>query len=269
MFSSVRGCSAALLRNLIPVSPRRSSVRSATNSISTFSQHRNYVTEIWKNSKPSEITDALTRTKDLYKTYKPVSPGIRHLRRPLNPHIYKGRPVRSLTVARRKNGGRNQHGVITVRHRGGGHKQRIRLLDYKREAPGIHDVVRIEYDPGRSAHIALLHNRDPNAIGEQKWSYIIATEGLRAGDQVQSFRQGIPAGFIPGFDSAMAGDSEKEADDNSDTGGRSAKRKRVDSTESSAQSLAVGLLRSLTLIPGNVLPLRLIPPGTVINTISL
>ena len=265
MFSSARGSTSALLRNL---SPRRS-LRSTINfSISTFSQSRNYGTEIWKNSKPTDVSEALARTKDLYKTYKPVSPGIRHLRRPLNPHIYKGRPVRSLTIARRKKGGRNEHGVITVRHRGGGHRQRIRILDYKREAPGIHDVVRIEYDPGRSAHIALLHNRDPNAIGEKKWSYIIATEGLRAGDKVQSFRQGIPEGFIPGFNSALTNNS---ADDNSDTGtGRSSKKKKiVDSTESSAQSLAVGLLRSLTLIPGNVLPLRLIPPGTVINTVSL
>ena len=232
------------------------------NSLSTFSQSRNYVTEIWKNSKPSDVSVALSRTKGLYKTYKPVSPGIRHLRRPLNPHIYKGRPVRSLTVPRRKNGGRNQHGVITVRHQGGGHKQRIRILDYKREAPGIHDVVRIEYDPGRSAHIALLHNRDPNAIGEQKWSYIIATEGLRAGDKVQSFRQGIPEGFIPGFDSALAANSNDKS--NTSKGGG-----KVESAESSIQSLAVGLLRSLTLIPGNVLPLRLIPPGTVINTVSL
>ena len=240
------------------------------NSISTFSRCRNYTTEIWKNSKPSDISDALARTKDLYKTYKPVSPGIRHLRRPLNPHIYKGRPVRTLTVARRKNGGRNQHGVITVRHRGGGHKQRIRVLDYKREAPGVHDVVRIEYDPGRSAHIALLHNRDPNAVGEQKWSYIIATDGLRAGDKVQSFRQGIPAGFIPGFDSALTENSLKEVEDKSDTDGLSTKNERVESTEeASVQSLAVGLLRSMTLIPGNVLPLRLIPPGTVINTIAL
>ena len=281
MFSSARGCSTALLRNLNPVSPRCSLRSTMMNSISsTYSQsRRNYVTEIWKNSRPSEISSALARTKDLYKTYKPVSPGIRHLRRPLNPHIYKGRPVRSLTIARRKNGGRNQHGVITVRHRGGGHRQRIRVLDYKREAPGIHDVVRIEYDPGRSAHIALLHNRDPKAIGEQKWSYIIATEGLRAGDKVQSFRQGIPAGFIPGFDSAVAGNSTEEVVDDDDkldsTGGRSAankkkqKKKRTESMESSAHSLALGLLRSLTLIPGNVLPLRLIPPGTVINTIAL
>ena len=266
MFSSVRGSSSTLLRNCLnSLSPKCSTaLRLTLGPISTFSQSRNYVTEIWKNAKPDDVSDALGRTKDLYKTYKPVSPGIRHLRRPLNPHIYGGRPVRSLTVARRKNGGRNQHGVITVRHRGGGHKQRIRILDYKREAPGIHDVIRIEYDPGRSAHIALLQNRDPKAIGEQKWSYIIATEGLRAGDQVQSFRQGIPEGFIPGFDSALA---EASAVD-SDNAGQS-HSERVQSTESSAQSLAVGLLRSLTLKPGNVLPLRLIPAGTVINTVAL
>jgi len=267
MFSSVRG-STMLLRNYLSSPKCSASLRSTTTSISTIlSQHRrSYVTEIWKNAKPNDVSVALARTKDLYKTYKPVSPGIRHLRRPLNPHIYEGRPVRSLTVARRKNGGRNQHGVITVRHRGGGHKQRIRILDYKREAPGIHDVVRIEYDPGRSAHIALLHNRDTNAIGNQKWSYIIATDGLRAGDQVQSFRQGIPEGFIPGFDSALAEKSAKEADDTRE--GHSA-REKAESTESSAQSLAVGLLRSLTLKPGNVLPLRLIPAGTVINTVAL
>lgn len=250
MFSSVRG-STTLLRNLLyPLSC------SAPSRLTMSSQSRSYVTEIWKNARPDSVSDALARTKDLYKTYKPSSPGIRHLRRPLNPHVYQGRPVRSLTVALRKNGGRNQHGVITVRHRGGGHKQRIRILDYKREAPGIHDVVRIEYDPGRSAHIALLHNRDPTAIGNQKWSYIIATEGLRAGDQVQSFKQGIPEGFIPGFDSALAEKSTKEAAD-------------TNNTNEGSESLAAGLLRSLTLKPGNVLPLRLIPAGTVINTVAL
>jgi len=138
------------------------------------------------------------------------------------------------------------------------------------DAPGIHDVVRIEYDPGRSAHIALLHNRDQNATGDQKWSYIIATEGLRAGDQVQSFRQGIPEGFIPGFNSALAENSTKEAvDADSVTKEGHSATERAQATESSAQSLAVGLLRSLTLKPGNVLPLRLIPAGTVINTVAL
>lgn len=62
---------------------------------------------------------------------------------------------------------------------------------------GIQDVVRIEYDPGRSGHIALLKSRDPKA--KQPWSYILAPEGLRAGHTVQSFRQGIPDGLVPGF----------------------------------------------------------------------
>ncbi|KAF8167203.1 translation protein SH3-like domain-containing protein [Crassisporium funariophilum] len=251
--SSVRS-GTALLRTCVGSPAAASALKRCSAAISTpaitLTHRRNYVTEIWQNTKTSEVGEALSRTKDLYKTYKPVSPGIRHLRRPLNLHLYEGRPVRTLTVARRKNGGRNQHGHITVRHRGGGHKQRIRILDYKREASGVHDVVRIEYDPGRSAHIALLHNRDPAAVGDKKWTYIIATEGLRAGDEVRSFRQGIPDGFIPGFDSSIAEGKE-------------------DATESSAQSLALGLLRSMTLKPGNVLPLRLIPPGTVINTITL
>ncbi|CAA7264976.1 unnamed protein product [Cyclocybe aegerita] len=253
---------SSLLRSLR--APTLSSVPSRVSQL----PHRAYVTEIWKNTKKSELSTALARTKDLYKTYKPVSPGIRHLRRPLNPHIYPGRPVRFLTIAKRKNGGRNNHGRITVRHRGGGHRQRIRVIDYKREAPGIHDVVRIEYDPNRSAHIALLFNRDPKAVGNAKWSYIIATEGMRAGDEVRSFRQGIPDGFIPGFDET-AGFEEQLAEEHASEEVAAAAAAARAAAEQNAESLALGLLRSLTLKPGNVLPLRLIPIGTVINTISL
>jgi ribosomal protein L2 len=215
---------------------------------------RSYATEIWKNVKKSELADSLSRTTELYKTYKPVTPGLRHLKRPLNPHLYPGRPLRLLTIAKRKKGGRNNSGKITVRHRGGGHRRRIRIIDYHRTNPGIHDVVRIEYDPNRSAHIALLFNRDPAAAGNAKWSYIIATEGMRAGDAVQSFRQGIPDGFIPGFKGSMESKLKEEDGVN---------------PERSAQSLALGLLRSMTVKPGNVLPLRLIPTGTVINTVAL
>ncbi|KAJ7071149.1 translation protein SH3-like domain-containing protein, partial [Mycena amicta] len=196
-----------------------------------------------------ELEEVMSRTKAVFKTYKPVSPGIRHLRRPLNPHLWHGRPVLQLTVAKRKSGGRNSTGRITVRHRGGGHRQRIRILDYKRDEPGIHDVVRIEYDPNRSAHIALLKNRSLEALGTKRWTYIIAPEGLRAGDEVQSFRRGIPDGFVPGLDVADAIQQQLE--------------------QSSAQSLALGLLRTLTLKPGNVLPLRLIPIGTVVHNIAL
>ena len=271
MFSSVRGSSSTLLRSCIlsyNAGAKRCLAAPRSTPIATY--NRTYVTEIWKNTKESEVGKALARSTELYKTYKPVSPGIRHLRRPLNTHLYEGRPLRTLTVAKRKHGGRNQHGRITVRHRGGGHRQRIRIIDYKREAAGVHDVVRIEYDPNRSAHIALLFNRDPAAVGNAKWSYIISTEGLRAGDEVRSFKQGIPEDFLPGFSVSqkqikkgkqVVGDMEDDA----------AKMNAATeaASDESSQSLALGLLRSMTLKPGNVLPLHLIPPGTVINTISL
>ncbi|KAJ2927326.1 hypothetical protein H1R20_g9769, partial [Candolleomyces eurysporus] len=259
MLSSVRG-SAGLLRSCVSSLSKPSSLSSTVSRTpyaplarQTLLPSRTYATEIWKNTTNVDIENALSRTENIFKTYKPITPGIRHLKRPLSPHLYEGRPVRLLTIPKRKKGGRNADGHITVRHRGGGHKQRIRTLDFLRMTPGVHDVVRIEYDPGRSAHIALLRNRDPNAEGTQKWSYIVATEGMRAGDKVQSFRQGIPEGFIPGFESPKetAGLEASEGED------------------ASSHSLALGILRSMTLLPGNVLPLKLIPPGTVINSISL
>ncbi|KAG6919068.1 hypothetical protein DXG01_009321 [Tephrocybe rancida] len=209
----------------------------------------------------TDIKDALSRSTSLFKTYKPVSPGIRHLKRPLNPHLYEGRPVRALTIAKRKTGGRNSHGRITVRHRGGGHRQRIRTLDFVRNEPGVFDVVRIEYDPGRSAHIALVCSRNPADEGTQRWKYILATDGMRAGDQVQSFRQGIPEGFIPDFDAARA-EASVEA-------GEGVEQQKGGQKASSAHSLALGILRTMTLKPGNVLPLKLMPPGTVIHNIAL
>ncbi|KAG2022521.1 60S ribosomal protein L2 [Coprinopsis cinerea AmutBmut pab1-1] len=259
MLSAVRRGSSSLLKAASLSSLSRSALPIASTSLrhnvlgtpapAPVTLARTYATEIWKNQKvDTEVEAALSRTQNIFKTYKPITPGRRHLKRPLNTHLYKGRPVRFLTIARRRKGGRNSDGHITVRHRGGGHKQRIRTIDFMRKTPGVHDVVRIEYDPGRSAHIALLKNRDPNATGTQKWSYIIATDGMRAGDQVQSFRQGIPDDFIPGFEVPK------------EEGG---------SSESASQSLALGILRSMTLKPGNVLPLHLIPPGTVINCISL
>ncbi|KAF9011355.1 mitochondrial ribosomal protein subunit L2 [Cyathus striatus] len=214
---------------------------------------------IWDNQKHHEADSAFSRTEAIYKKYKPVSPGIRHLKMPLQPHLYKGRPVRQLTIAKRKKGGRNNQGIITVRHRGGGHKQRIRVLDFMRKDPGLCDVIRIEYDPGRSAHIALLHNQDTTIPEHRRWSYIVATEGMRAGDRVQSFRGGIPVGFIPGFDEKIADEAVKHID------GEIPKGADADS----AEVLAIGLLRTMTLKSGNVLPLRLIPTGTVINSISL
>jgi ribosomal protein L2 len=210
---------------------------------------RTYATEI----SAASVSDSLSRSATLYKTYKPVTPGLRHLKRPLNLHLWEGRPVRELTVPLRKKGGRNNTGRITIRWRGGGHKRRIRLVDFIRNEPGPHDVVRIEYDPNRSAHIALIKNRDPKVEGIKKWSYILATEGLRAGDVVESFRQGVPNGAVPGYE-----DPPKEQ-----------RKKTKSANGTGGASLAVGVLRALTIKPGNVVPLRLIPSGTIINSIAL
>ncbi|KAI0658412.1 mitochondrial ribosomal protein subunit L2 [Cubamyces menziesii] len=223
---------------------------------------RQYATEATiSQQSPSEVNAALARTSVLYKTYKPVTPGIRHLKRPLSPHLYQGRPLRELTIALRKRGGRNNHGRITVRHRGGGHKQRIRIVDFMRMDPGPCDVVRIEYDPGRSAHIALIRNRNPELCGGRVWSYILAPDTLRAGDVVESFRQGIPNGLVPGFeDSKDIRGKALEVKDDSD---------KVKTQTASTASLALGVLRSITIKPGNVVPIRLIPPGTIIHNIAL
>jgi large subunit ribosomal protein L2 len=115
------------------------------------------------------------------KTYKPTSPSRRGLVSPTFEEITRVEPERSLLKTLRKQGGRNFRGKITVRHRGGGHKRRYRLIDFKRDKSDIPArVASIEYDPNRSARIALLVYVD----GEKR--YIIAPLGLRVGDQVLS-----------------------------------------------------------------------------------
>ncbi|EMD42343.1 hypothetical protein CERSUDRAFT_110852 [Gelatoporia subvermispora B] len=259
MFSA--RCGANLLRSQISAlaAAASSSSTPVRSAIQSYALARKYATEATTSSATSEVSAALARTSVLYKTYKPVTPGLRHLKRPLAPHLFKGRPLRLLTVALRKKGGRNHDGHITVRHLGGGHKRRIRLLDFMRVEPGPHDVVRIEYDPNRSAHIALLKNRNPKVEGRKMWSYIIAPEGLRAGHVVESFRQGIPEGMVPGWsDKKLSAQKlEKAVDD--------AASMQIDSTA----SLALGILRAMTVKTGNVLPLRLIPTGTTIHNIAL
>lgn len=114
-------------------------------------------------------------------TLKPTSPGRRFVTRVVNPELHKGEPYHPLVVAKNKNGGRNHYGRITVRHQGGGHKQRYRLIDFKRNKDGIPATVeRIEYDPNRTANIALLLYVD----GERR--YIISPKGLSAGMTVES-----------------------------------------------------------------------------------
>jgi large subunit ribosomal protein L2 len=116
----------------------------------------------------------------LIKT-KPTSPGRRFVVKSSQPDLHKGEPYGPLVASKSKSGGRNNKGRITTRHRGGGHKQRYRVIDFKRAKDGIVGrVERLEYDPNRSAHIALILYPD----GERR--YIIAPKSVRAGDEVSS-----------------------------------------------------------------------------------
>ena len=108
---------------------------------------------------------------------KPTSPGRRFVVSVVTPDLHKGAPYAPLLAPKKRSGGRNSSGRITVRHIGGGHKQHYRIIDFKRNKDGIPATVeRLEYDPNRSAHIALLCYAD----GERR--YIIAPKGVSAGD---------------------------------------------------------------------------------------
>ena len=112
---------------------------------------------------------------------KPTSPGRRFVSKVVNDELYKGRPHAALVAKKTKTGGRNSQGRITVRHRGGGHKQQYRVIDFKRDIDSIPAVVeRIEYDPNRSAHIALIVYQN----GAR--AYIIAAKGMKAGTQLMN-----------------------------------------------------------------------------------
>jgi large subunit ribosomal protein L2 len=124
------------------------------------------------------------------KKYKPVTPGMRGRTGYTFEEITKDKPEPSLVKTIRKTGGRNSYGRITVRHRGGGHKRKYRIVDFKREKLNIPaKVAAIEYDPNRTARLALLNYAD----GEKR--YIIAPVGLRVGDTVMS---GSEAEVAPG-----------------------------------------------------------------------
>lgn len=175
--------------------------------------------------------NALSKFEVRLRRYTPRTPGIRHLIRPLNEHIWKGRAHHPLTYPKKGHGkgGRNHTGHVVVRHRGGGHKRRIRIVDFARNDAGRHLVERIEHDPGRTAHIALLKHLQ---TGEK--SYILAAEGLRAGDTVESYRSGLPAGLL----------------------------------EEMGGQIDYGVLASKTAHRGNCLQLGMIPVGTPIFNIT-
>ncbi|MFZ2541833.1 MAG: 50S ribosomal protein L2 [Gallionella sp.] len=140
---------------------------------------------------------------------KPTSPGRRAVVKIVTPELHKGKPHAPLLESQSRNAGRNHHGRITVRHQGGGHKQHYRVVDFKRDKDGIPaKVERLEYDPNRSAHLALLCYAD----GERR--YVIAAKGVSVGTQL-----------VSGSDSPIK--------------------------------------------PGNTLPLRNIPVGTIIHCIEM
>ena len=165
------------------------------------------------------------------RSYKPRTPGVRHLRRPINDHLWKGRAFLPLTTPKKGQGkgGRNNTGRVTVRHRGGGHKRRLRTVDFARMVPGKHVVERIEHDPGRSAHIALVSSE---ATGRK--SYIVAAEGMRAGDTVESYRDGIPQDLM----------------------------------DSMGGTVDPGMLAARTAWRGNCLPLHMVPIGTLVFNVG-
>jgi ribosomal protein L2 len=204
-----------------------------SNPIRRFSAETQIATQTGSPSEESvDFGQPSTETEAVkMRTYKPRTPGLRHLKRPINDHLWKGRPYLPLTFPKKGHGkgGRNHSGRITIRHRGGGAKRRIRTVDFKRWAPGPHTVERIEYDPGRSAHIALLTEQ---ATGKK--SYIVAAEGMRAGDVVQSYRAGIPQELL----------------------------------DSMGGVIDPGILAAKTAWRGNCLPMHMIPVGTVVYNVG-
>lgn len=115
------------------------------------------------------------------RSFKPTSPGVRQMTVSSFEEITTNKPEKSLLVPLKKHAGRNSYGRITVRHQGGGHKRKYRIIDFKRTKDGVPArVATIEYDPNRSSRIALLHYMD----GAK--SYIIAPAGLKVGDMVYS-----------------------------------------------------------------------------------
>jgi len=115
------------------------------------------------------------------KKYRPITPTLRHTLLPDSSEVTRGTPLKSLTERKQRTGGRDNYGHISSRWIGGGHKQRYRLVDFRREKDGVPArVASIEYDPNRSARIALLNYFD----GERR--YILSPDGLRVGDLLQS-----------------------------------------------------------------------------------
>ncbi|KAJ1802516.1 mitochondrial 54S ribosomal protein rml2 [Coemansia sp. RSA 2598] len=191
----------------------------------------------------------MSNTKDdgQFKTWKPLAPTLRQRRMVSRKDLHKGGPLRELTVAKRRSGGRNSTGRITCRHRGGGAKRRIRIVDFKRSEPGPQQVVRLEYDPGRTAHIALIKHMETG-----KLSYILAPMGLKPGSVVQSYMR-------------VKMDKQKSEADMAASEMMSAAEKQ----EAETSSIQADIASKVNVEVGNCLPLKMIPIGTTIHNIGL
>ena len=121
--------------------------------------------------------------------YKPTTPSRRHMQAPSFDEVTKFTPEKSLIEIKKKNAGRNSYGKITVRHQGGGNKQKYRIIDFKRQTEGPATVIGIEYDPNRTSYIALVQYENG------KKAYVIAPAGLKDGDVIYS---GADADIKPG-----------------------------------------------------------------------
>ncbi|RKO86913.1 ribosomal proteins L2, C-terminal domain-containing protein [Blyttiomyces helicus] len=121
------------------------------------------------------------------KIYKPVTPGMKNRRHPTRFHLTRGPTIQRLSIGRRSTGGRDASGRISIRHRGGGHKKRLRDIDFHRLTPGPHEIIRLEYDPNRTADLALLRS-----LSTSEFSFIIAPAGVKKGTIVESWVGGIP-----------------------------------------------------------------------------
>lgn len=221
-------CTGLLQRSYATAIKLREKLKAAQDAASSPTKAGTPAPTFTNTQAASRRTAAST---EIMRSYTPRTPGVRHLKRPINDHLWKGRPFMKLTFPKKGQGrgGRNRTGRITVRHRGGGHKRRIRIVDFNRFEPGKHLVERIEHDPNRTAHIALITN-----LKTQAKSYIIAAEGMREGDHVESFRSGIPDDLMK----SMGG------------------------------VLDPGMLAAKTAFRGNCLPIRMVPLGSQVYNIG-
>ncbi|KAJ1942735.1 mitochondrial 54S ribosomal protein rml2, partial [Linderina macrospora] len=193
-----------------------------------------------------------------FKTWKPLAPTLRQRRMASRKDLHKGGPVRELTVAKRRTGGRNNTGKITCRHRGGGAKRRIRLVDFKRHAVGPQQVVRLEYDPGRTAHIALIKHMETGEL-----SYILAPAGLKPGAVVQSYMRA-------NFDEKPAKTVAKPAENKEQQEqGEVDEEAAIKELFRPRADLMSDLQSKVNIDIGNCMPLSLIPIGTTIHNIGL